>query len=120
MMALSESATKQLEALYEKYRDSLPEKIALIKEAFDTSKCENYSADSLKELKFIVHNLAGSAAMHGFNEISSCARVMDKHIGRDASIDPNDKTWQQDLQNQYDNLSGAIEAPTANDDSAPV
>ena len=120
MMALSESATKQLEALYQKYRDSLPEKIAVIKTAFDKSISENYSTDSLKELKFMVHNLAGSAAMHGFNEISSCARVIDKHIGRDESINPNDKTWQQDLQNQYDKLSGAIAAFTENEDRAPA
>ncbi|MDH3695619.1 MAG: Hpt domain-containing protein [Gammaproteobacteria bacterium] len=119
-MALSESATKQLEALYQKYRESLPEKIALVKEAFDKSVSQNYSTDPVKELQFIVHNLAGSAAMHGFNEVSSCARVIDRHIGRDALADTSDQTWQQDLQNQFDKLSDAIAIAVEEQNSVPA
>jgi len=120
MMALSESATKQLEALYQRYRDSLPEKIALIKEAFDNSVSQNYSADSIKELKFIVHNLAGSAAMHGFNEVSSCAKTIDRHIGHDDHTDTGDHAWQQLLHDQFDKLSSAIEVATDTEDSIPA
>ncbi len=119
-MALSESASKKLEALYLKYRTSLPEKISQVKAAFDKSRDEDYSAKSLKDLEFIVHNLAGSAAMHGFNQVSTCARVMDKHIGQDKPMETSDAVWQQDLQKYYDELAEAITVATEEEGSVPA
>ena len=112
MMALSESATKQLEALHQRYRESLPTKVTDISDIADGAKKENYPADKLKELHILVHNLAGSAAMHGFNDVASTARLLDKHLRDTEGIDTTDAEWQALLNEKFSCLTDSILAVT--------
>jgi HPt (histidine-containing phosphotransfer) domain-containing protein len=108
-MALSESASKRLEALYHDYCASLPDKISTINAAFKNAHNENYSTDTLEQLQLPVHNLAGSAPYHNFEHIGLLARKLDKHLGRDdMRPDTADAEWRQELEKYYSDLSDAL------------
>ncbi len=108
-MALSESAAKRLEALHHDYCTSLPDKFSTITTAFKKVQNKDYSIDALEQLQLLVHNLAGSAPYHGFDDVGLRARKLDKHLGRDEMRpDTADAGWRQELEKYYTELSDAL------------
>lgn len=70
----------QIQAIRERYKSSLPEKAELIAEQIDL--ISSSKAGSLDECHGVLHKLAGSSGMYGYEDIallcrSAMARVQD-------------------------------------------
>jgi chemotaxis protein histidine kinase CheA len=70
---LTEAQQAQLEALRQSYRAELPAKLQLIGGAVETLHARGWEKAQLMAFYELVHKLAGSAAIYGFNGISRAA-----------------------------------------------
>ena len=70
------SESKQIQVLRERYRDSLPEKSALITQHIQTLLDTNIDdlSEVFEEIRQDIHKLAGSLGMYGYSELAVIAR----------------------------------------------
>lgn len=68
-----------LAALTEKFKASLPEKQALLRQRAADWRVTR-SADALKEVVSVAHKLAGSAGSYGFDDLGLAARALENEV----------------------------------------
>jgi CheY-like chemotaxis protein len=66
-------ARRRLQALQRSYRGDLPEKVKAIQAGAAALGGERWDPEQLRELYHLVHKMAGSAAIYGFDEIGHAA-----------------------------------------------
>ena len=84
-----------LTALNRRYRNSLPEKRALIAAAFLTWRIDVSRLDALRELARLLHKLAGSAGGYGYARLGESARAADGLMHEWLSDAPDDLAARQ-------------------------
>jgi hypothetical protein len=70
---LTEAQRAQLDALRRSYQADLPDKLGLIASAVDTLQAGGWSKSDLQSFYLLIHRLAGSAAIYGFDGIGRAA-----------------------------------------------
>ena len=71
---MQNSVSPQIIELRARYQSSLPEKAAMIEEHIVMLSSGGDSDDKISETHEVLHKLAGSAGMYGYDEISSLCR----------------------------------------------
>lgn len=77
---LSADAREALTHLVQRYHGSLATKQADLEAACQAAEEDNWSEDAIRQLKLLVHRLAGSAASYGFNKLGEAARELDQTL----------------------------------------
>ncbi|QAU23547.1 diguanylate cyclase [Dyella sp. M7H15-1] len=75
-MSAPANVLTQLRLLQEQYAKQLPDKLDAMKQAFD----DGQNLESLRQLRFIAHGLAGSGATFGMPRISELARQIEMTV----------------------------------------
>ena len=76
--------SQQIQAIRERYKNSLPEKTKVISELIDA--IEKPQPDAMENAYNVLHKLAGSSGMYGYDEIADLCRVaMSNARGNNAS-----------------------------------
>jgi HPt (histidine-containing phosphotransfer) domain-containing protein len=75
---LTEAQRAELQALAEAYRAELPRKMGLISGAAAQLRTEGWRPPELQPLYELVHRLAGSAAIYGFDGIGRAAADLEE------------------------------------------
>ena len=71
-----------LEKLTAEYYTSFPQKKIQLETAFHLIEKNNWSKESLFELKHLAHKLSGSTGLYGFTKLSDLIQSMEKAIDR--------------------------------------
>ncbi len=77
MNASANEANTLFQALQQRYLDQLKGRIARISAIWSQAQSEGWQAEIGHELQRLVHNLAGSGATFGLEEVSNAARAID-------------------------------------------
>lgn len=89
-MNINQTDSPQVRALKERYKASLPEKVALIREQIEQVYASSATADSIEEANQVLHKLAGSSGMYGYDDINVLCRAAMASLGSknaDESVD---------------------------------
>lgn len=74
---MTDIESPQIQALKQRYRESLAEKIELIEQQINLIVAAEADAGSLEEAHQVLHKLAGSSGMYGYDDINLlCRKVM--------------------------------------------
>lgn len=74
---MSQSESPQVKALKERYRASFSEKIEALKQQCDAVADGQISSQQRLQVNEVLHKLAGSSGMYGYDDISaSCREIM--------------------------------------------
>lgn len=71
---MTQADSPQILALKERYKSSFLEKIAEISECLDAVQAEQASREDVIKLRDLLHKLAGSSGMYGYDDISVASR----------------------------------------------
>ena len=77
MLKLTEAQRAELEALRRSYQAELPGKLGLIAAAAETLPARGWDKADLQAFYLLIHRLAGSAAIYGFDRISRAAAELE-------------------------------------------
>jgi chemotaxis protein histidine kinase CheA len=77
-MSMTESREQRIAALFQSYREELPDRIAELEELWQQLK-QGWDAELAVNLDHACHGLAGSAATFGFAAVGDVARAVE-HI----------------------------------------
>jgi len=79
----------RMEALRQRYADSLADKRAALVDAWERWRAANGSPDLLRKLATLAHRLAGSAGSYGYDDLGACASALDRIAAarQDAPVD---------------------------------
>ena len=77
---LSADAREALTHLVQRYHGSLDTKRQDLEVAYQAADDSDWSDESIRQLKLLVHRLAGSAASYGFNKLGEAARELDQTL----------------------------------------
>jgi chemotaxis protein histidine kinase CheA len=80
MATLTEAQRAELDALRRSYQAELPEKLELIAGAVEALQTGGWDKADLHALYLLIHKLAGSAAIYGFDGISRTAGEIETWI----------------------------------------
>jgi len=80
MATLTEAQRAELDALRRTYQAELPEKLELIAGAVEALQTGGWDKADLHALYLLIHKLAGSAAIYGFDGISRTAGEIETWI----------------------------------------
>jgi len=79
---MSAIESPQIQALRLRYKASLADKIELIQQQIDTISTSSGDASSIEEAHQVLHKLAGSSGMYGYDDINVlCRNVMSQLAG---------------------------------------
>ncbi len=76
----TETAKQRREELNARFQTSLTDKLARLEGLANRLRCEQWSVDMAKEMRLFAHNLAGSAGLYGYYEISNVSKRVDNYI----------------------------------------
>ena len=107
-MTLSLAARTRLAHLRVRYRASLPGKLTAIESAWAAAQRHPDSSARRAALHRRVHNLAGSAALHGLPALAERAHEVDRLIGSQGAH-PGAIQGQTELSRAYAGLRGAFQ-----------
>ncbi len=81
--------------LHRQYQQSLADKAAQLRVAFDALCDEDSSVAQVENLHLLLHRLAGSAGTYGFPELSQQARALEQpwRVWMDAADDARHPAW---------------------------
>jgi HPt (histidine-containing phosphotransfer) domain-containing protein len=74
---LTEAQRAELDGLRRSYEAELPEKLVLVAEAAEALRRGGWKLSDLEALYHLIHRLAGSAAMYGFDSVSRSAAELE-------------------------------------------
>ena len=77
---LSADAREALTHLVQRYHGSLPNKQQDLENAYRAAVEAGWTDEAIRQLKLLVHRLAGSAASYGFNTLGEAARELDQTL----------------------------------------
>ena len=104
---LSADAREALTHLVQRYHGSLGSKQQDLEAAYQAAADDNWSEGAIRQLKLLVHRLAGSAASYGFNKLGEAARELDQTLSyAQENKDGDDNTHSIDA--RYATLRSAI------------
>ena len=84
---MSQAESQQIRALKERYKTSFPEKITLLKAQCLAIESGAGDMDGFAEAHEVLHKLAGSSGMYGYDDVSNlCRETMVK-------LDQSDRTY---------------------------
>src|SRR5262245_5483820 len=78
MRRLTDAQRAQLDALRDTYRAELPEKVEAITAAAASLRAAGWDAAHLERCYGLIHKLAGSAAIYGFDGIEGVAAALEE------------------------------------------
>lgn len=93
------------EKLRKEYQDSLPIKIEKIQSIVDNFQ-KSDSLETLNELKFEIHKIAGSAGSFGYPTVSNICKEFEKDINQKIKSfsSSNSHDWQAQFQDYVDKI----------------
>ena len=102
---------KGLEALQKQYAQSIPEKVATLRQALDDYK-NSKSQESLQNLQYLIHRLAGNSGTYGYHQVSDLCKQLDNTLRE--KIDGADQTspddaWFLFLEEHYTKICEAFQ-----------
>ena len=108
-MEVLESIQQRLDALMEEFHHQLPSRLQQIEKELSLAR-ENSDIDSMKNFRFMVHKLAGSAATFGQGSLSVKAREFEAYLDNfiENTLLPRENEWAK-IQWYTDYLRGDIE-----------
>lgn len=77
MSELSQQAQIRMQEMREKYKASLRNKQADIERHWESCMQSKWAEEPVSALKALVHKLAGSAGLYGFDALGDAARALD-------------------------------------------
>ena len=80
-MNINQTDSPQVQALKERYKASLPEKVELIREQIELVYAASASDESIEEASQVLHKLAGSSGMYGYDDINVLCRAAMSSLG---------------------------------------
>ncbi len=80
MTTENDPISDRIAALFQEYRNQLPERLAQIETQFADLKGDPANIEKQSSLVFLLHKLAGSGATFGFDEITRIARQWEHMI----------------------------------------
>ncbi len=76
--------SSQIQALKLRYKASIADKIELIQQQINSISASSGDANSIEEAHQVLHKLAGSSGMYGYDDINLlCREVMSQFAGLD-------------------------------------
>jgi len=71
---MTDTESPQIQALKERYKASIPDKIELIREHVELVLAEPADSNFIDEAHQILHKLAGSSGMYGYDDVNVLCR----------------------------------------------
>jgi len=72
---MTQTDSPQIKALKERYKDSFSEKINDLEECLHAVQSESATHEDVIKLRDLLHKIAGSSGMYGYNDISVLSRA---------------------------------------------
>ena len=97
---------KELQQLKEAYRKSLPEKFEAIRQLIKKLR-QNVAVETIKELRFYIHKMAGSAGIYGYPNVSDICRTWDQNLSEMITAFPacqKDSSWLDDFDRRFEKI----------------
>lgn len=118
---LSADAREALTHLVQRYHGSLAAKQKDLEAAFAAADEQDWAPEALKQLKLLVHRLAGSAASYGFTTLGEAARELDQTLtsAQDGSLEDIDHALTARFATLRAAIREAVNRPPPGDPSAP-
>lgn len=118
---LSADAREALTHLVQRYHGSLENKQKDLEAAFSAADEQQWAPDALRQLKLLVHRLAGSAASYGFTTLGEAARELDQTLSsaQDGELEDIDHVLTARFATLRSAIRDAINRPPPGDPSAP-
>lgn len=76
----------EFQLLLKTYQDSIPQKLEEIDHLIKKMQ-SSFDLQTLKELKFLVHKLAGSAGTYGYTEVSDICKELENDLNKKLNSD---------------------------------
>ena len=76
---MNENLDDSFKEIKDQYEKTIPDKIKSIEEAFIKLK-KDTKKENVEELRMIVHKIAGSAGMYGYDEVSVDCKAIDLEL----------------------------------------
>lgn len=120
MIELPKEVQDRIAALAEEFISGLPDRMREIRALFD--QAESGNRESLREMRLMVHRIAGSAATFDFEELGEAARSLESNVETDLSREkrsPSQATRETfELFHRYMNAAGGGARGTRGDGMA--